>query len=87
MEKEMSQIKLSSGKTLSEGQKEVRDTQKSVESKMRSMEQDLELYKTFLKKSFSKLIDHKERVEGILETMTQKLEEKLQTVKIETERS
>lgn len=87
LEKEMSQIKLSSGKTLSEGQKEVRDTQKSVESKMRSMEQDLELYKTFLKKSFSKLIDHKERVEGILETMTQKLEEKLQTVKIETERS
>lgn len=87
LEREMSEIKLSSGKTLSEGQKEVKDTQKSVESKIRSMEQDLELYKTFLKKSFSKLIDHKERVEGFLETMTQKLEGKLQTVKADTERS
>ena len=35
----------------------------SVESKIQCMEQDFQTYETFLKKAFSKMIDHKERVE------------------------
>ncbi|XP_048727599.2 kinetochore protein NDC80 homolog [Ostrea edulis] len=74
LEKELSVMKLSSNKTIAEGQKELRDTQKSVESKIRSMEHDGELYETFLKKASSKMITHKERVEGVLENGVQKLE-------------
>ncbi|XP_022326849.1 kinetochore protein NDC80 homolog [Crassostrea virginica] len=85
LEKEISQMKLSSSKTIPEGQRELRDTQKSVESKIQCMEQDFQTYETFLKKAFSKMIDHKERVEGALENMTQTLEEKLQTIQKEAE--
>ncbi|XP_061166944.1 kinetochore protein NDC80 homolog [Saccostrea echinata] len=83
LEKELSQMKFSSNKTLADGQKELRDTQKSVESKIRSMEYDGQLYETFLKNALSKMIDHKERIEGVLDHMTERLEEKLK----ETEKS